>query len=319
MNQTRLLVTGAGGHLGGRLMKRCLSTQDFELRVNLRRQIPLPTWASTADVITGDLADGKIREELVNGVDVVLHLASGGYSARHRPSVELLEEELKTTIELARDSARLGVKRFIQISSIHVFGSALRNRVSTATIPTPVTPYGEVRLQTELELKKILDCSSTRLVTIRCTNTFGVPAFPRPDTWELLVHDACRQAVCNSLISLRSDARTAIDLLAIEDAAAFLLEISQIDKSVPESLILATGETLTIGDVAHQIRSIAASTLGLSVNVKFPEPVSPPPPWFALDTTDTDSLGMGKPQGRDGEIARLLQYAHNTFNGSSQL
>ena len=69
---TTLLLTGAGGLVGSRLLPRLVDT-GFDCRALTRREITLPHGVTD---IRGDLADPDSLRAAVDGVDAVVHLAA---------------------------------------------------------------------------------------------------------------------------------------------------------------------------------------------------------------------------------------------------
>ncbi|MFV2068179.1 MAG: SDR family oxidoreductase [Pirellulales bacterium] len=72
---TRVLVTGATGYLGGRLVPRLLR-RGVSVRVLVRdiNRISGRPWASRVDVVCGDLLDPPTLRGIVDGVDVAYYL-----------------------------------------------------------------------------------------------------------------------------------------------------------------------------------------------------------------------------------------------------
>jgi UDP-glucose 4-epimerase len=69
---TTLLITGATGLVGSRLLPR-LASEGFECRALVRSDADLPPGVTG---IRGDLADPETLREAVDGVDAVIHLAA---------------------------------------------------------------------------------------------------------------------------------------------------------------------------------------------------------------------------------------------------
>ncbi|MET0418662.1 MAG: NAD(P)H-binding protein [Actinoplanes sp.] len=78
----RVLVTGAGGHLGHAVLAR-LRDDGVSVRATSRR----PRTGSDAEWVVTDLATGEGLVEAVTGVDAVLHLASSPRGRTHQVDV----------------------------------------------------------------------------------------------------------------------------------------------------------------------------------------------------------------------------------------
>jgi nucleoside-diphosphate-sugar epimerase len=91
----RVLVTGATGRIGSRLVPRLLASGPVRVVV---RDVDRAGryWDLGCDVVLGDLREPDVCKRAVAGMDAVLHLATGGMTGR-----------------LARAAADAGVARFV--------------------------------------------------------------------------------------------------------------------------------------------------------------------------------------------------------------
>ncbi len=112
----RVLVTGGTGFLGTELV-RALVQRRLGVRVLARRE-PAP-WDRVEGVeyVVGDLGEA-IPERAAAGVEAVVHLAAetaGGFDEHRRNSIDATERILRL-------AAAAGVRRFIHVSSLAVYG-----------------------------------------------------------------------------------------------------------------------------------------------------------------------------------------------------
>ena len=317
----RVLLTGASGHVGGRLFKHLIETGGIDARAQIRVAVragrPLPDWSSTAEVIRGDIAEPTVRENMLRDTHTVVHLATRGFSARVSPTVAEMNDEYKVALELLRDAVRHGAQRFVYLSSIHAYGSALIGEVDDLTPAVPTTEYGRSRLRIERDLAESASGSACQTIIVRLTNSFGTPVQPRAETWNLLVHDICRQAAESDTIVLRSDARTCRDVMALRDVVEVLKRVIESQTISNGTYLLASGITLQLADIAALVARLAHDELGKTCSVQFGEPGNETPPKFTLHSHRLRELGIAIPQQRDEEIRDLLRYARDTMSGRS--
>ncbi len=119
----RALVTGATGLLGSHLVEQLLE-QGYEVRALARETSDKRHLKATgASIVSGDIEDLGGLRPAVQGVDVVFHAAArvmpgwGQWSEYERCIV-------RGTENLLQASAEAGVSRFLQFSSITVYGEA---------------------------------------------------------------------------------------------------------------------------------------------------------------------------------------------------
>lgn len=105
-------VTGASGFVGPHLVA-ALNRHGWTVRLLLRRWSPLPSLAGVeADIVWGDLSDGRALAQLVEGAQAIVH-AAGLIKARH-PSDFLAVNRDGT----ARLAALAPEARFLLLSSL---------------------------------------------------------------------------------------------------------------------------------------------------------------------------------------------------------
>lgn len=115
------------------------------------------------------------KEKSFSGYDVVLHLAGIAHSSRNP---KLKEKYYKVnrdlTLELAKKSRRDGVKQFIFMSSIIVYGEGHLNdtKINESTVPVPSNFYGDSKLQAE-NLIRPLENDSFKIAIIRPPMIYG--------------------------------------------------------------------------------------------------------------------------------------------------
>lgn len=110
----RVLVTGAGGFIGGRVVEALFQTPGLEPVPSLRR------WSTAArigrlplDPVQCDLLAPDQVRAAVDGVEAVVHCAVGDRAATVQGTRNLLEAALEA-----------GVRRVVHLSTIDVYGRA---------------------------------------------------------------------------------------------------------------------------------------------------------------------------------------------------
>jgi nucleoside-diphosphate-sugar epimerase len=151
----KILVTGAAGFLGGRLIKALLSGVPGLPRVGSLVAADVarcPIEDPRVDCRVGSIADAAFVRSLVGAdVRVVYHLAavlSGGSEADFDAGMEVNLTGTRTLLEACR--AHAASPRFVFSSTIAVFGGDLPPIVPEDLALTPQTSYGAEKAMAEL-------------------------------------------------------------------------------------------------------------------------------------------------------------------------
>lgn len=128
-NSARILVTGATGFIGSALCP-ALAGRGFEVRAASR-------------ATTGDLASFDRWDDLLSGIDCVVHLANLAH-VRASGIERVRALNVDATLRLARAAARRGVRRFIYLSSVKAEAAQARD-----------DPYGALKAEAEAGLAAV--------------------------------------------------------------------------------------------------------------------------------------------------------------------
>jgi nucleoside-diphosphate-sugar epimerase len=172
----RVLVTGATGFLGARLVRRLL--HDGAPVAALLR--PGSDARRIADllgqltVIRGDLRAIELCERPVAqfAPDTMLHLAWHGVAGRDRNDPRQIDDNILPTIELARLAARVGVGTWIGLGSQAEYGPQ-EGRVDEHAPVRPTTLYGKAKLAAGLLAGHVCVQAGLRGMWVRLFSTFG--------------------------------------------------------------------------------------------------------------------------------------------------
>ena len=171
----RVLVTGGNGFLGRAIVKALMIGRDFNVAALIRGagfELDVPFFRiDEMDGITSYLS-------ILNDVDVIVHAAARNYVVSDKsidPLAEYRRVNVEATVNLARQAAAVGVKRFVFISSIKVNGeSTPLGKPFTATdVPHPEDFYAVSKLEAEQALLQISADSGMQVVIIRPPLVYG--------------------------------------------------------------------------------------------------------------------------------------------------
>lgn len=172
-----MLVTGATGFVGSAVVAR-LVRDGVEVRACVRRAGAIATRSEVQTVQVGDLTGDSDWREALSGIDAVVHAAARVHVMHDtvaNPLNEFRRVNVEGTLNLARQAAACGVKRFVFISSIKVHGetSAPGCPFTADQMPAPVDAYGISKLEAELGLRDVAVETGLEVVVIRPPLVYG--------------------------------------------------------------------------------------------------------------------------------------------------
>ncbi|MCS6835138.1 MAG: NAD-dependent epimerase/dehydratase family protein [Anaerolineae bacterium] len=162
-------ISGATGFLGSALACR-LATEGAVLRALVRDRRKLERrHLPPMEVVEGSLEDMAALERLVEGANVVFHVAA----ALDGPYLAQFESNVNGTVNIAQAALRQKVSRFVHVSSIAAYGYGHRGLVSEDAPHIPNSdPYSLTKYISESAL---LTATKARLLvtTIRPGAIYG--------------------------------------------------------------------------------------------------------------------------------------------------
>lgn len=215
----RVLIAGGYGFVGGRVAQHLLQI-GHQIVLGTRNTGNAPDWLShQAEVVTTNWHDTHALAQICNGVDVVIQAAGMNAQDCAADPVAALAFNGLATARLVAAASRAGVKRFIYLSTAHVYASPLIGTITEDTCPRNLHPYASSHLAGEYAVLSASQRGEIEGIVLRLSNAFGAPAHRDVNCWTLLVNDLCRQAVVAGKLVLRSDGLQQRDFIALQDTA----------------------------------------------------------------------------------------------------
>ena len=121
------------------------------------------------------------------------------------------------TSRLLQAAKKNHVKRFIYLSTSHVYGKALNGLISEESCPVAFDPYSSShRAAEDLVLHEHLN-NNIEGIVVRMSNAFGYPMHKNVKCWGLLIPDLCLQGVKSDSLKLNSSGVRLINFVTISD------------------------------------------------------------------------------------------------------
>ncbi|MEO0801174.1 MAG: NAD-dependent epimerase/dehydratase family protein [Cyanobacteria bacterium J06642_2] len=175
-----LLITGIGGFIGLRTAELAIARgitvrglQRTEAKAKAAR-------ACGAEVIVGDVADEQAALAACKGADIVLHTAA---RVKEDGSLDDFRHVNVTgSLTMARAAHRCGVKSFIHLSSVMVYGYSYPDLVTEdAPLRGENNPYCMTKIEAEKQLLKLNQPPQFGITILRPGDVYG----PGSTSWVL--------------------------------------------------------------------------------------------------------------------------------------
>lgn len=165
-----ILLTGATGFIGEAIHRRLDPTETI---VYGRR---LPILSHTA-FYQGDITPDSNYAEALSNVDVVIHTAARVHMMKDDskdPLAAFRYVNTYGTLNLAKQAAKAGVKRFVFLSSAKVNGEYTTDTAFRYDDkPAPTDPYAQSKAEAEAGLMEIAEKTGMAVVVIRPPLVYG--------------------------------------------------------------------------------------------------------------------------------------------------
>ena len=177
MSSNTFLVTGGNGFVGRALINRLTLIPGSTVIAPVRNMVAnFPEGVRSIPFTNLDVVFNW--RDALKGVDVVVHSAARVHvmnDVSADPLTAFRKVNVDGTLNLARQSAAAGVRRFIYISSIKVNGEgAAGGEAYTADdVPAPIDPYGISKFEAEQGLKVLAADTGMEVVIIRPVLVYG--------------------------------------------------------------------------------------------------------------------------------------------------
>ena len=178
-----ILVTGGTGFIGKAIINSLLLDRQFILTITIRRPDKVVEFESgnleKLNVVSiGEVNSGTDWSDALNECGVVIHCAAQVHIMDDLvadPLMVFREVNTLGTLNLAKQAAQIGVRRFIFISTVKVNGewNPSGHPFGPDDVNIPSDPYGLSKYEAEAGLRELANKSGMEVVIIRPPLVYG--------------------------------------------------------------------------------------------------------------------------------------------------
>lgn len=248
-----VLVTGAGGFIGSHLAERLIS-----LGANVTAMIKYGSsshWGNLEHgdvkvkrelkVVSGNVEDSDFVTNVVQGQDVVFHLAALiAIPYSYLAPRSYIRTNVEGTLNVVEAARKLGTPRIVHTSTSEVYGTAVREPIDEDHPLQGQSPYSASKIGADKIAESYYRSFATPVVTLRPFNTFG----PRQSA-RAFIPTIISQALTRDTIELGA-LDPMRDMTFVADTVSGFLAAGAVEGVEGQTINLGTGSTSRIGDFA---------------------------------------------------------------------
>lgn len=244
----RVLVTGAGGFIG-RATCSALQSRGHSVLGALRKRDPVHESEMIDYVSMGDMDESTDWSSVLKGIDSVIHLAARVHlmnDTASDPLAEFRRINVDLTLNLARQAASAGVRRFVFVSSVKVNGenTPFGQPFTADDVPRPTDPYGVSKLEAEQLLVKLSESSGMEVVIIRPVLVYG--AGVRANFYQMM--DWLKKGLPLPLKALDNQR----SLLALDNLVDMIATCMSHPAAANQTFLVSDGEDLSVSELMER-------------------------------------------------------------------
>jgi NDP-hexose 4,6-dehydratase len=262
MTETTVAITGAEGFIGSHL------TEELVRRGHRVRAMALynmwsssgwletlaPDVRSSVDIVFGDVRDLASATELIEGAEVVYHLAAiGSVPYSYRVPRTFMENNSMGTLNVLEAARACRTPRIVHTSTSETYGTARTVPISESHPLQAQSPYAASKIAGDKIAESYHLSFSMPVATLRPFNTYG----PRQSTRAVIPQIITQLGSGARAIKLGALAPTR-DFSYVTDTVAAFIALGEAPASavIGEVFNCGPGDDVAIGDLAAEIASL---------------------------------------------------------------
>jgi len=258
----KILITGGCGFIGSHLVQNYHKRADVIVLDNLTTGFQENLSGLNCQFVKGSILDQGLLARLMNGVDIVYHLAAlvSVPDSMGRP-LETVEVNVRGLLNVMESAKQHQVKKFVFASSAAVYGDSHEDPKMEYMTPAPRSPYAITKLDGEYYCRIFREEKWLSTACLRFFNVFG-PRQSQISAYAAAIPIFFDRALKNKPITIFGDGMQTRDFVYVKDVISAMSIVGE-EKDIEGVFNVGCGKSVSIRSVATQIKEITKSTSSL--------------------------------------------------------
>lgn len=254
----KVLVTGADGFIGSHLVE-LLVEKGYSVRA-LALYNSFNNWGWLEDskylkdieVVTGDVRDPFLCQEITKGIDTIFHLAALiAIPYSYVAPQSYVDTNVNGTVNICKAAMQNGVTRVIHTSTSEVYGTAQYVPIDEKHPMQPQSPYSASKISSDMMAMSFYNSFKLPLTIARPFNTYG----PRQSARAVIPTIITQLAQGQKEIKL-GDITPTRDFNYVSDTCRGFLALAESDATMGKAVNIGSNYEISIGDTFNLIKKI---------------------------------------------------------------
>ena len=268
MKITRVLVTGADGFIGSRLVEMLVS-KGYKVRA-LSQYNSFNNWGWLEDtpckdkieIFTGDIRDPHYCKYITKDIDIIFHLAALiAIPYSYVAPDSYVDTNIKGTLNICQAAKENGNIRVIHTSTSEVYGTAQYVPIDENHPTQPQSPYSATKIAADAMAMSFYNAFDLPVTIARPFNTYG----PRQSARAVI--PTIITQISNGVKEIKlGDVTPTRDFNYVDDTCRGFIALAECDESIGETVNIGSNFEISIGDTLNLIKELMNSDVEFVVD-----------------------------------------------------
>ncbi len=312
-----VLVTGADGFIGSHLVEQLLAEGCAVRALSYYNSFNNWGWLESLsclkdiEVVSGDVRDAHLCEEITKGIDVVFHLAALiAIPYSYRAPDSYIDTNIKGTSNICLAALKNGCEKVIHTSTSEVYGTAQYVPIDEKHPLQAQSPYSASKIGAESMALSYANSFELSLTIARPFNTYG----PRQSARAIIPSIISQIASGKEVIEVGDLAPTR-DLNYVKDTCRGFLMLAECDAAIGKTVNIGSGSEISMQNVLDTIKKKMNSSVEFVIDPKRVRPKNSEVMRLVCDNSLIKELtGFSSEYGIESGIEQTVKWFGNPDN-----